>query len=63
VFHHATDGAIAVLDEGVFHFDARDVFELPVEEFGIESFGAWNVRGVELGVDEWVCHDLSFGAV
>ena len=38
VLHHAADGIVAVLDEGVVHAHAGDVFELPVEEFGVEGF-------------------------
>lgn len=38
VFHHAAYGSVAVLDEGVIHAHSLDVFELPVEEFGVESF-------------------------
>jgi hypothetical protein len=35
--HHATDGVIAVLDEGVVHAHAWYVFELPVEELRVEG--------------------------
>ncbi len=40
VLHHSADGIVAVLDEGVVHRHAGDVFKLPVEEFGVEGFGA-----------------------
>ena len=33
VFHHASDGVVAVFDEGVVHVHACGIFELPVEEF------------------------------
>ena len=59
MFHHTADGIVAVFDEGVVHAHAWNVFELPIEEFGVEGFGVWDVGGVELRVDEWVCHDLS----
>src|ERR1700722_19498770 len=55
---YAATGAVVWLEGAVDHRGAHlIVLKFPAEECAVENLGFGEIGGVELEVDEWICHE------